>query len=82
MLKQKKDSSPLHTACQEGNIENVERLLEIRADVNLSDENGFTPLHIAYNVATSTFYESCLIQSIMSQVKYKKLTLIYVATKD
>lgn len=42
-----KGPSPLHTACQKGDIETVERLQENRADVNLRYENGFTPLYIA-----------------------------------
>lgn len=45
-FKQKKDFSLLYIVCKEGNIENVECLLEIRVDVNLSDENGFIFFYI------------------------------------
>lgn len=36
----------MYIVCKEGNIENVECLLEIRVDVNLSDENGFIFFYI------------------------------------
>ena len=42
--------TPLHTAVSSRNLEIVKILLQNGADVNTTDEDGFTPLHIAaYN---------------------------------
>lgn len=56
----KKSSSLLHTACQKGDTKTVHHLLKDRADVNLRDENRFTPLHIACKNDNSYVVESFL----------------------
>jgi len=42
-------ATPLHIAAKEGNSENVKRLVKHGANVNATDEHGFTPLHHAVN---------------------------------
>ena len=39
--------TPLLHACKLGHIENVKVLLEYKADVNLANENGWTPLMVS-----------------------------------
>ena len=41
--------TPLHTACISGNISQVERLIEQKANINAKDYCGWTPLHEACN---------------------------------
>ena len=42
-----RNSTLLHWACQEGHLKIVRLLIEFGAEVNVSDEEGFTPLVIA-----------------------------------
>ncbi|KAK7093787.1 E3 ubiquitin-protein ligase MIB2-like [Littorina saxatilis] len=39
--------TPLHIACLNGQMQTVEALLELGAEVNLMDKDGDTPLHLA-----------------------------------
>ena len=39
--------SPLHVACDNGNIDTVQALLKSHADVNVTNKDGETPLHLA-----------------------------------
>lgn len=41
------NETPLAAACRMGHLDIVNLLLENRADVDISDENGWTPLHWA-----------------------------------
>ncbi|STX28316.1 Ankyrin repeat protein [Legionella beliardensis] len=41
--------APLHIAVYEGHAEMVETLITLGANINLSNEQGFTPLHLAAN---------------------------------
>lgn len=43
------NSSPLHIACKNTHVAVVQCLLGHHADVNIRDENGHTPLHVAVN---------------------------------
>ena len=47
-------ATPLHLACLYSNTDIIEYLLEKDADVNLKDESGDTPLHIACDRETFT----------------------------
>ena len=38
---------PLHQAAREGDVDEINRLLEVGEDVNEKDERGGTPLHWA-----------------------------------
>lgn len=61
--------TPLHTACIAGNIVQVERLIEQKANLNAKDYCGWTPLHEACNhghvevverlLSAGAFIESC-----------------------
>jgi ankyrin repeat protein len=39
--------TPLHVACDNGDIDIVNILLKCNSSVNLCDTNGYTPLHVA-----------------------------------
>ncbi|XP_054265694.1 ankyrin repeat and SOCS box protein 2-like [Macrosteles quadrilineatus] len=44
-LSQVLDMTPLHVACSEGNVLIVKQLIEFGAKVNVTDHDGYTPLH-------------------------------------
>lgn len=44
-----KGQAPLHLAVKENCVAEVERLLSLGADVQLTGEHGWTPLHVAAN---------------------------------
>jgi ankyrin repeat protein len=39
--------TPLHYACENGNVEMVKYLCEMGAAIDLADMDGFTPIHVA-----------------------------------
>jgi tetratricopeptide (TPR) repeat protein len=41
-----RDETPLLMACQKGNLEIAQALVEYEADINKKDESGWSPLHI------------------------------------
>jgi hypothetical protein len=46
-------NTALHDACTIGNVECVKYCLEMKANVNVRDSNGWTPLHLACGAASS-----------------------------
>lgn len=83
-LKLEKSSSPMHTACQKGNIETVKHLLEIGADVNLPDENGFTPLYIACKYGYSQIVQSLLnkTNNVTDHLSQRQKADVNICSKD
>lgn len=59
-LPQEKQYSPLHLACISGNINTVTFLLSKKANVNIEDSNGITPLHYAVRRGQENIVKSLL----------------------
>lgn len=52
--------SPLHCACQHGNLDCVLKLLNAGANIQLADKNGKTPLHVASCQAKNNIVDALL----------------------
>lgn len=60
--------TPLHWACTSGSLEIVRYLLDQKAEVDLQDHAGWTPLHIAGQLLLSVSTFHWLILSKLSAV--------------
>ena len=61
--------TPLHVAASEGNAKCVAALLDLRADPNLQDVKGNTPLHLACRRRLATHIEAAEILARFKGVK-------------
>ncbi|KAK5643782.1 hypothetical protein RI129_007627 [Pyrocoelia pectoralis] len=67
--------TPLHCATKEGHVEIVRLLIKRKADVNIRDETGITPLLLAGSAKNNTSYE-CIVTLLVdagADVKIKNL---------
>ncbi|XP_078578722.1 uncharacterized protein LOC144863426 [Branchiostoma floridae x Branchiostoma japonicum] len=82
----KEGDTPLHEACQTGNVPIVEALVTVGADVTITDAMGRTPLHEAALWATGEHVEA-IIESLleaganMDQPDKEKCTPLHLAAR-
>ncbi len=76
----------LHFACMNGHAEMAQLLIDLGADINAQDNNGFTPLHHAAKKGHSQLVENLLLErdepTIVDLQDYKELTALYYACKE
>ena len=76
-LNDRKKTTPLHLACQEGHPKVVEKILECGCDVERVDQDGDTPLHFAASGTDGAGHPEVLEQQ--GEIEYAWLMQVRVA---
>lgn len=63
-------STPLHWACYMGSESAVDYLISWKADINIKDKDGFTPLHLAVMTGKNSYIK--IFNLIRETKNYKK----------
>ena len=75
-------TTPLHRACEIGNLKVVERLLSLGAKVDVKDIDGYTPLHLASYCGYKKIVEKLLeVGADVNSLDKSKTTPAYKACK-
>ncbi len=67
--KNKKSSSPLCTAIQDGNMQAIDELLAAKVDINSPDNNGILPLWYAIEIGSLPIVQKLTTNADRSQIK-------------